>query len=550
MRLRPFDWLLGGVFFLSGASALFALPATISVGTLKGNSRYEIEFSNDASFDKILSKSSIKGNSYTWEAPAEGAYHWRLVELEGIVRTPSAKGSFVCLQAGTDRARISWSRTGSESRYKIRMTTPTGKVTNIMASGYVFFTPRQSTPLVVEIIPDGPKQPEGGYYFQPALALNSATPESRTPVVVPVPKSVEPDGSLVETNATGPTLKEQKAAKKLGLSADNESAPQKTQLTAQPTGDLVEINPGSHTQEQKLPPSQEPPPTKEIPGGHTKEYGKTPDMTIKDDQNPAQPPPPQQAAPAAVQQEKKPAEPSPVAVKEERRHYLVQLFGTYDQETIRSQKLEIDLNSKKGSAGIGGMVWVNPVAGLVLSGWGDFHQHSAKLRQEAVFGESQISFSKPRYTLEGALGWNLLSFFGVSNHVLELKAAGAFAEVPTLPLQFEGGPDVTPTFSNTQFPLVGGSVGYSFLSGKVWGISAEASYFVSTNASKKGDMGVEKFWFEYSPVDYLSLSAGAFARTTAIKMCHSDQETCLVEGKVHTNTSEYGGLLGIGVVVF
>ncbi len=554
-----------GVFFLGLSVATLillpstsglGLPVTISIGTLNSGGALECEIASEPSFSTILMKDQVVGNAYVWETPSEGVFHWRLIQTSPrtAVKSPIASGSFVALDSqkpGVENmSQVTWQSTSVADRYNIKITESTGKTKTLLTSSSSILIPRQATPQIIEIIPVGKSEPAWSCCFEPNLALGAQKESLDQASTKPL---------LIESTTPSPALAEYSKEHLVAEKSDPVN-PEGYALAKKPTEKsiLPEVQPGiitsrsredlniPETETSPVITSSSPPVTPEIIKNPARENLDTaPGLA---DQTPTKQTD-SSSTPAATTREK-PSDASKVEnTDKKKRLFLFHGFAAYDKENIRAQKLEVDLIDEKNAPGFGVGLFTNPVKGLVITSVWDYHEHEASTEQKSIFEDHKIRFSKARYTWDGGLGWNLLSFFDLSSHMFNIKFMGAMTQFPALPLEYSATPDTLPVFRKVQKTLTGGAAEYVFMKpgAKGFAFSGEAGYLTASKNS--GFLAFHRLLLEYYPMNYWALTLGGFSRFLSVKECHSDEIVCLTEGKVHTTISEIGAYLGTGVVI-
>ena len=120
-------------------------------------------------------------------------------------------------------------------------------------------------------------------------------------------------------------------------------------------------------------------------------------------------------------------------------------------------------------------------------------------------------------------------------------------QLPMLPLEFSGGPGLTPNLERRRINLAGGAASYSF-HGNGWAVVAEGG--MTLDEKKDGRMNYQRLTVEFYPSGRLSVDFGILSRFTQLQDCHNENVTCLVEGKVRTTLRELTAIVGIGSVFF
>ncbi len=264
---------------------------------------------------------------------------------------------------------------------------------------------------------------------------------------------------------------------------------------------------------------------------------------------PVPPPPPPQTVvevqpPAPVPAPAGPPEPPEPA---RRRVHLVYVFGTVEHERLRAQKLDTDIDSSGTYYGGGAGLWLNPVAGLVLSGQGDYHEHNDRgSSQPSLFPGKTVPMVQSRYTADMEIGYNILDLFGIRTQTLTLSAAAAVVQLPFLPTVFDENAGVPPSFTKKQLTMPGGAASYGYLGS--WGSVVAEGGILDDQASDEGKLQFQRLLLEFYPAENLAIELGGFNRSEQGARCAPDTATCLVEGKDRTMAEERGGWLGIGAV--
>src|SRR5690606_35608801 len=127
--------------------------------------------------------------------------------------------------------------------------------------------------------------------------------------------------------------------------------------------------------------------------------------------------------------------------------YRLQAYVLGVEESLRAQKLEIDLDSTEREAGLGASVWINAASGLVVAGRAEYFDHTATIEAAGQSGvASNYDIKQSRYLADLSIGYDVLNRI-TDNHSFIIYASGAMTQIPLLPLEFEGGPGQVPGLS-------------------------------------------------------------------------------------------------------
>jgi hypothetical protein len=228
-----------------------------------------------------------------------------------------------------------------------------------------------------------------------------------------------------------------------------------------------------------------------------------------------------------------------------RRRHLVYGMFFYEEDRLQLTKLELDLESREGVFGAGAGFWLNPISGLIVAGQGGYHEHKGIVTQEESFPGEKILIEQARYTGTFDLGFNVLAPFDIDDHVLSLSITGGAMQLPALPVQLDTTTGEPPTFDKQAYNLIGGTVGYGWLSDFM------AVVLDATAAQAKEDdakLAQGRLVFDFYPSEHFAILLVGFFRKAEITRCHADPTLCLSEGKVRTETREVGGFVGLGGV--
>jgi hypothetical protein len=233
--------------------------------------------------------------------------------------------------------------------------------------------------------------------------------------------------------------------------------------------------------------------------------------------------------------------------KARRRKYQLSFFLFHGQEKLRLQKLEVLFSSLEQVTGIGASLWVNPVSGLLVSGSGWYHEHKGGGTQRSLFGDQKIEIDQARYLVDLTVGWNLLHWTKLDNHILHLSFTSASAQMPFLPLEFDASLGQLPALTKNQVTMAGAAAGYSWQSSTL-GIALDGGFL--QEKSDDVELGFQKLVFDYYFSERTALIVGFYNRFLRSTRCHSAALICLKEGKVTSTSEERGGYLGVGAAFF
>lgn len=240
-----------------------------------------------------------------------------------------------------------------------------------------------------------------------------------------------------------------------------------------------------------------------------------------------------------------PLEPVPAATASRPRLHLVHVFGLAGEETLRLQKLDVDLKSRKAVYGGGAGVWSQPLGGLAVGAFATYHEHQGEARQEEALPGVQVPLASSRYTAEVTIGWDVLSALASRWHRLVVSFAAAGAQMPFLPLQFSSSSASAPKLEKKAISLLGGTVSYGYFGAHVAAI-VDAGQLA--DATDDATMGFQRLVLEVYLSERLALHVGGLNRLTVAALCHEQRAICLAEGKARTTAREQAAFVGLGVV--
>lgn len=195
------------IIFYANLAAAAAIPVTLTWFQPQGRfNKYVVEISDDAKFGTTNAKTDVVGNTFLWQAPKEGVYHWRVAPAERLntadtknqtVETSSvASGSFFVLDAGAESGEpvaVRWSDDPSVTAYHLRIQEDgrDARVAISLVPTYNFV--RGAKAIAVQIIPRGKSSSskiakDAVARFDPNLEIVVKAPE---PKVVPPPPARE-----------------------------------------------------------------------------------------------------------------------------------------------------------------------------------------------------------------------------------------------------------------------------------------------------------------------------------------------------------------------
>ena len=261
------------------------------------------------------------------------------------------------------------------------------------------------------------------------------------------------------------------------------------------------------------------------------------------------PPPP--ATPAAVPApaleppscpESKPEAPAETAEERPSSRHLLHLYGLYMREDLTLSKLELRLNNQDNMAGFGGRIWTQPTEAFVVSAEGAGYRQTASLTQPDVLADKSVSLDLWRYTGHALLGINVLSPFGVRDHVLVASAGGALARLPYLPVKYSLSSDQAPELTEVDRPLLGGGLTYGWF-GEYLALILEGSRYMDQTG--EGTLTEGRGILQFRVADGFYIDLGGLGRLTQLEACAADPGECLSEGKVSTQSTEMAGTFGL-----
>lgn len=444
---------------LSHSGVAAALPVVIAWQVpLAQNETYVLEVAKDPGFGEIVHSGDMKaaaGTSYSWDAPGEGVYHWRLARPgtggEGNAVITFVSGSFAAIDPGAPRerpARLTWQAEAGADRYKLYVVDGEGKARTMISTSPSFVVPSSDKALMIEVVPySGSQRLFRHYHYNPTLALDPGTPPPPPPT------------------------------------------PERAPVVAAPAD------------------------------------------------APAETPAPVEAAPA------EPVVEAPAVARP--RMHMVQVFGFAARESLELQKLEVDLADEAQVSGAGAGVWTNPIAGLVVGAQGTYHEHKATLTQEAILPGARTDMMAARYTVDLAIGWDVLSSFQSRWHRLVFAFAAAGTQLPFLPLDYESTSGDAPKLEKKALTLLGGSAAYGYFGDHVAAILEGG---LLKDETDDASMTFQRLVFEIYLGERFAIQLGGFNRLTESARCHSSRDTCLIQGKSRVTAREAGGFLGVANV--
>ncbi len=150
----------GATFFVIqlaiGAQAM-AISTTITWDRIAGydHNTLMLEITKDAFFTESLTKISLPlSSTYTFQAPAEGVYHYRIFQIgsnQGV-----RYGSFVALEAGksTDVVQMDWATIEGQTIYTVKISGQGIETAYLRAEGNRYLLRRRPVPVMAEIFPE------------------------------------------------------------------------------------------------------------------------------------------------------------------------------------------------------------------------------------------------------------------------------------------------------------------------------------------------------------------------------------------------------------
>lgn len=484
---------------------------------------YAVEISNDPGFGQPLVARQVHGSGFSWEAPGEGVYHWRLTRpgktgQGGVEASTFVSGSFVAVAERKERgrpARLTWSAVAGADRYKLYVMDGEGQTRTMIAATPQFTVPDLGVPVVVEVVPyNGSQRVFRDYHFDPSLKLDGANK---------LPRGVSMAGALVAAPA-----------------ASSES--------------------GSDTQVIKSPGAVGAVPYRPRPAPAAKP------VTVPAELAPSQPAPalpPAAVTPLAGKQTPPPqtgsepkaapvATPAPAADPEATsgiRRHLVYFGFAYASHDLGLQKLDVELASKENVVGPGGGFWLNPVSGLIVAAQGSYAEHRGVTEQQQRFPGIKIVLDEAIYQGTFDLGFNLLAPFDLGGWMLALAVTGATAQAPALPLRMttsDGEAIKEPSFVRHSSNLMGGTTSLGYL-GSALAVVLEGG--LTQNNEDASQLAYGRLHFDFYVSPNVAVVLSGFARRYEFEICDDNATICLEQGKSKTTLQAAGALLGMGLVI-
>ncbi|MBM4251941.1 MAG: hypothetical protein FJ146_08210 [Deltaproteobacteria bacterium] len=210
-----FGCILAGWLILSLA-APFGLAASLPVSIawdvpLENGETYDLEIADSPGFAMIQLRTIVRSSGFSWAAPREGVYHWRLMR-RGVQSSVSdrvevsalASGSFAVIDPGLERvkpAKISWDPVRGSDRYKVYLqeNALTPRIMTLDSASMVI--PTSKNVIVLEVVPFFKEvRTTRNYQLTPSLTLDSGLPPLPTPPSpLPAPVVSAPPTRLLTT---------------------------------------------------------------------------------------------------------------------------------------------------------------------------------------------------------------------------------------------------------------------------------------------------------------------------------------------------------------
>ncbi len=187
------------------ASPAFAQVLPVSIAwdvPLENGEAYDLEIADSPTFATTLLRTVVRTSGFSWNAPNEGVYHWRLMRAghdlssnKTIEVSALASGSFAVLDPILERiqpAKITWQPVQGADRYKVYLQENTGKPRIMTVTATSMMVPSSKAVLVLEVVPFLREvRTTRNYQMTPSLALDSGLPPPPPPVVPPPPAVTE-----------------------------------------------------------------------------------------------------------------------------------------------------------------------------------------------------------------------------------------------------------------------------------------------------------------------------------------------------------------------
>jgi len=476
--------IVAGLFCASGAQAIptqFAWQVR-----LNAKNTYGLQVSNDKGFSELAHEAVVKGPKfYNWEAPSEGVYHWRLLRpqtADGAERNTFLSGSFAVIDPSISReqpAVLSWDKVEGADRYKIYVLEGGIKRRIMVTTDNRFFVPQLNVALMLEVVPfKGENKVNPFLHLDPSLNLKSGA-----------------NGGTIEKISQSPG-----------------APPEEKQLQS----------PGKYVIEK----------ISQSPGMAEETQEESPEASTEEPQ-----PKPETAKTEPIKTTPEPIE-TVESVRLSPPSHQVSLYAMMVKEILRAQKLEIDVDSQEQIIGFGARFWLNPVSGLILSGFGQYHEFVSALQRE---GGDPVDLKQSRISGAFLIGWDFLP--RIKEHSLSVSVGGAIIQIPLLPLAFSGSPTAVPRLQKKKYNMPAVAVRYDFF-------HSSFAVHVGAGAAKMDNEDVNFSWqnfsLQYFVTDIISADLGVFNHLSQSVSCHKSKAVCLVEGKVATTSKELGVTLGLG----
>ncbi len=205
------------LILLGFSYSAFAIPVTITWDApIAQGSTYSLEVGNDVGFSKTLLNQQVSGQSFAWDAPGEGVYHWRLGRLnssdsqEGGEQSSFASGSFAILDHTKSRekpAKLMWQGAPEITQYRLFVTGASGVALTMVTStpSIIFSEVREGTAVVVA--PFRGEEAGRALQMDPTLTLDTGMPPSPEEALPAPPPAVVITEEAPQQMRTPPTSK-------------------------------------------------------------------------------------------------------------------------------------------------------------------------------------------------------------------------------------------------------------------------------------------------------------------------------------------------------
>ncbi|MEN9836193.1 MAG: hypothetical protein RL011_2386 [Pseudomonadota bacterium] len=200
-------WLILSLVAPLGLAA--ALPVSIAWDVpLENEETYDLEIADSPGFATVLLRTLVRSSGYSWNAPREGVYHWRLMRpgsesigTSGVEVSALASGSFAVIDPALERvgiAKISWQPVQGADRYKVYLQENAIKPRIMTLTTNSLVVPKSQSVIVLEVVPFFKEvRTTRNYQLTPSLTLDSGLPPPPPPP--PPPPQIQAPEPLKRT---------------------------------------------------------------------------------------------------------------------------------------------------------------------------------------------------------------------------------------------------------------------------------------------------------------------------------------------------------------